>query len=320
MIVVTGGAGFIGSNLVRALNQRGRTDILVVDNLKNGAKFRNLVDCEILDYFDKDEFMRVLQQAQTRTSTVDAVFHLGACSTTTEADGRYLMQNNYGYSKALLHYCLERDIRFIYASSAAVYGGSQSFVEERRNESPLNTYGYSKFMFDQYVRRHLPQVRSVVTGMRYFNVYGPCESHKGAMASVVWHFHHQLQSERVVKLFRGTDGFGDGEQRRDFIHVADAVDVTLWFGMKAQRSGIFNVGTGRSQTFNEVANAVIKWHNKGHIEYVPFPEHLAGRYQSYTQADLGHLRAGGYEGRFRTVEEGVPSYLEWLQKQPGSLR
>jgi ADP-L-glycero-D-manno-heptose 6-epimerase len=320
MIVVTGGAGFIGSNLVRALNERGRTDILVVDNLKNGVKFRNLVDCEFLDYFDKDEFLRMLEQAKAQGGAVDVIFHLGACSATTEWDGRYLMQNNYAYSKALLHYCLDRGIRFVYASSAAVYGAGQSFAEDRRNESPLNAYGYSKFVFDQYVRRHLPSAGSLVAGMRYFNVYGPRESHKESMASVAWHFHNQVQADRTVRLFEGSDGYGDGEQRRDFIHVADAVDVTLWFGLHSQYSGIFNVGTGRSQTFNDIARAVVTWHNKGHIQYVPFPAHLVGRYQSYTQADLTRLRAAGYEAQFRTVEEGVPAYLDWLQQQPPTLR
>ena len=316
MIIVTGGAGFIGSNLVRALNERGRTDILVVDNLKNGLKYRNLVDCEFLDYFDKDEFLQMLGRAQGAHSAVDVVFHLGACSVTTEWDGHYLMENNYGYSRTLLKYCLERRIRFVYASSAAVYGMSTTFLEDRRNESPLNMYGYSKFLFDQYVRRQLSSAESLICGMRYFNVYGPRESHKGSMASVAWHFNQQILGDREVKLFRGTDGYGDGEQRRDFIHVADAVDVTLWFGLQSNRSGIFNVGTGRSQTFNDVANAVIKSHGKGHIQYVPFPDKLIGSYQSFTQADLGYLRSAGYERRMRTVEEGVPTYLDWLRRQP----
>jgi ADP-L-glycero-D-manno-heptose 6-epimerase len=201
-----------------------------------------------------------------------------------------------------------------------VYGAGQSFAEDRRNESPLNAYGYSKFVFDQYVRRHLPSAGSLVAGMRYFNVYGPRESHKESMASVAWHFHNQVQTDRTVRLFEGSDGYGDGEQQRDFIHVADAVDVTLWFGLHSQYSGIFNVGTGRSQTFNDVARAVVNWHKKGHIQYVPFPAHLVGRYQSHTQADLTRLRAAGYEGQFRTVEQGVPAYLDWLQQQPPTAR
>jgi ADP-L-glycero-D-manno-heptose 6-epimerase len=314
MIIVTGGAGFIGSNLVRALNARGRGDIVVVDDLKDGTKFRNIVDCEILDYLDKDEFLRMLESAQGKRHAVDVLFHLGACSTTTEWDGRYLMENNYTYSKLLLHYCLERGIRYIYASSAAVYGGNSVFIEERSNESPLNAYGYSKYLFDQYVRRALSSTKSLIAGMRYFNVYGPREAHKGAMASVAWHFYQQLLKDNEVCLFVGSDGFADGEQRRDFIHVDEAVAVTMWFGLQARRSGIFNVGTGRSQTFNDVANAAIKAHGSGQIRYIPFPDHLLGSYQSQTQADLTHLRAAGYDGQFRSVEEGVPAYLKWLQQ------
>ena len=271
MIVVTGGAGFIGSNLVRALNERGREDILVVDDLTDGTKFRNLVDCEIMDYLDKDSFLEHVQWGTELPDDIDAVFHLGACSTTTEWDGRYLMHNNYGYSKALLHYCLDRGIRFIYASSAAVYGGNRDFREERSCEAPINAYGYSKFQFDQYVRRVLPAATSQVVGLRYFNVYGPREMHKGQMASVAWHFHRQAQADGRVRLFRGSGGYADGEQRRDFIFVGDAVDVTLWFASGTEVSGIFNVGTGRSQTFNDVARAVLAWHGRGEIEYVPFP-------------------------------------------------
>lgn len=317
MIVVTGGAGFIGSNLIRALNERGHTHILAVDDLTDGVKCRNLVDCEVMDYMDKEEFLEHVQWGTEVPDRIDVMFHLGACSTTTEWDGRYLMRNNYAYSKALLRYCVDRGIRFVYASSAAVYGGNREFSERREHEAPLNAYGYSKFLFDQYVRRQLPALRSPVVGLRYFNVYGPRESHKGDMASVAWHFHRQLLREGKVRLFRGSDGFGDGEQRRDFIHVEDAVAVTLWFGL-ADHCGIYNVGTGRAQTFNDVARAAIAAHGRGEIEYIPFPEHLRGRYQSYTQADLTALRAAGYQGAFRTVEEGVPAYLDWLMRQPAA--
>lgn len=319
MIVVTGGAGFIGSNLLRALNAAGRSDILVVDNLRNGRKFRNLVDCEFLDYVDKDDFLRDLPQLDGR-GPIAVMFHLGACSTTTEWDGRYLMQNNYAYSRTLLHHCLERGIRFVYASSAAVYGGGETFVEERRFESPLNAYGYSKFAFDQYVRRLLPGADTLIAGMRYFNVYGPHEAHKEAMASVAFHFHNQLITSGQLRLFSGSDGYGDGEQRRDFVHVADAAEATLWFGLHGQQSGIFNIGTGRSQTFNDVANAVIAAHDRGIITYVPFPEQLIGRYQNFTEADLAQLRAAGYKGGFRSVEHGVADYVDWLRQQPLSHR
>lgn len=312
MIIVTGGAGFIGSNLVKALNQRGREDIVVVDDLSDGAKFRNLVDCAIADYLDKDEFLARLAEPVAFPVEIEAVFHQGACASTTEWDGRLMMHNNYAFSRTLLHWCLERQIPFLYASSAAVYGAGPVFREGRCHERPLNVYGYSKFQFDEYVRRQLPQAESQVVGLRYFNVYGPREQHKGAMASVAFHLDGQLATGEAVHLFQGGDGYGDGEQRRDFVYVADAVDVNLWFLDHPQRSGIFNVGTGRSQSFNDVAHAVLAWHGRGRIEYIPFPEHLAGRYQSFTEADIGALRAAGYDRPFKTVEEGVALYLAWL--------
>jgi len=313
MIIVTGGAGFIGSNIVKALNLRGREDILVVDNLADGSKFRNLVDCEIMDYLDKEEFIGRLTGAAGFGHPVETIFHEGACSSTTERDGRYMMQNNYEYSRQLLHYCLDNCVTCLYASSAAVYGGGEVFRESREYESPLNVYGYSKFLFDQYVRRLLPTASCQVAGFRYFNVYGPREQHKGSMASVASHLHHQIESGEAPQLFAGCNGYADGEQRRDFIHVDDAVDVNLWFMDNPGKSGIFNVGTGCCQTFNDVANAVIRWHGKGAIEYIPFPDNLRGRYQSHTEADISALRAAGYDKPFMTVEEGVPLYMEWLK-------
>ncbi|GAB4362176.1 MAG: ADP-glyceromanno-heptose 6-epimerase [Gammaproteobacteria bacterium] len=315
MIIVTGGAGFIGSNIVKALNERGRDDILVVDNLENGVKFRNIADCEIWDYRDKEDFLAQVMAGEDLGRPVEAVFHEGACSATTEWNGRYMMRNNYEYSKALLHYCLERGAAYLYASSAAVYGGSETFREEPRFEAPLNVYGYSKLLFDQYVRRILPEAKSQVVGFRYFNVYGPRESHKGGMASVAYHFNNQIKKDDKARLFEGSDGFAAGEQRRDFIYVGDAVDVNLWFLDHPDRSGIFNVGTGRSQTFNDVARAVVDWHGRGEVEYIAFPENLKGRYQSYTEADLTQLRAAGYQAPFKTVEEGVACYLDWLNGQ-----
>lgn len=312
MIIVTGGAGFIGSNIVKGLNAQGRTDILVVDNLSNGVKFRNLVDCEVFDYLDKDDFLGGIREGVEYPIPIDAVFHCGACATTTEWDGRFMMRNNYSYSKGLLEYCAERAIPFLYASSAAVYGRGTVFREAREYEAPLNVYGYSKFLFDQYVRRRLPKIQSQVVGLRYFNVYGPRESHKGAMASVAYHLNQQLITEGRVRLFAGSDGYADGEQRRDFIYVDDVVAVNLWFMQHPHRCGIFNVGTGRSQSFNEVAQAVLAWHGRGSLEYIPFPEHLRGSYQSFTEADLGALRKAGYEGGGRPVAEGVKAYLDWL--------
>lgn len=312
MIIVTGGAGFIGSNIVKALNARGRTDILVVDNLSSGVKFKNLADCEIADYMDKEDFIAQVAAGGKFGAKVEAVFHEGACSSTTEWDGRYMMRNNYDYSKTLLNYCLEKQASYIYASSASVYGAGRVFKEIREHEEPLNVYGYSKFLFDQYVRRILPAAKSQIVGFRYFNVYGPREQHKGSMASVAFHLNTQVRDTGQVKLFEGCDGYGHGEQRRDFIYVGDAVDVNLWFLDHPEKSGIFNVGTGRSQPFNDIARAVIAWHGRGELEYVPFPDHLRGRYQSFTEADISALRAAGYDKPFKTVEQGVELYMERL--------
>ncbi|MCL5802178.1 MAG: ADP-glyceromanno-heptose 6-epimerase [Gammaproteobacteria bacterium] len=315
MIVITGGAGFIGSNLVKGLNEQGRSDILVIDDLENGAKFVNLVDCEIQDYMDKDEFLSAIQSQKEFMPPIEAILHQGACSTTTEWDGRYMMRNNYDYSKHLLHYCMKHKIPFIYASSAAVYGSGQVFKESREHEAPLNVYGYSKLLFDQYVRRVLPTAKSQIVGLRYFNVYGPREQHKGAMASVAFHFRNQILDDGKVRLFEGSDGYANGEQRRDFIHVGDAVAVNLWFLQQCGKSGIFNLGTGKSHSFNEVARAVIKAEGKGIIEYIPFPDHLRGRYQSFTEADMSALLAAGYTQPFKDIEQGVCAYMEWLQSR-----
>ncbi len=315
MIIVTGGAGFIGSNIVKGLNQRGYNDILVVDDLTDGHKYTNLVDCDISDYLDKDEFLRRIETGKEFENPIQAIFHEGACSTTTEWNGKLMMQVNYEYSKKLLHYCLERQIAFLYASSAAVYGNGQVFKEQFEFEKPMNVYGYSKFLFDQYLRRRLPKITSQVVGLRYFNVYGPREQHKASMASVAFHLHQQLKKENTVRLFEGSDQYGPGEQRRDFVFIDDVVNVNLWFLDHPNVSGIFNVGTGRSQTFNEVARAVIDWHQQGHIEYIAFPEHLRKHYQSFTEADISNLRYAGYEAPFHSVESGVKKYLDWLENQ-----
>lgn len=317
MIIVTGGAGFIGSNIIKALNQRGREDILVVDDLTQGEKFINLADCEIWDYWDKEQFLHAIEAGKGFPHPPEAMVHQGACSSTTEWDGRYMMENNYHYSKRLLHYCLKHRIPFLYASSAAVYGHGPTFRERRKFEAPRNVYGYSKFLFDQYVRRCLPTAPSQIVGFRYFNVYGPREAHKGSMASVAYHAHCQLKDTGRIKLFEGCDGYGHGEQRRDFIYVADVAAVSLWFLEHPHCSGIFNVGTGQAQTFNEVARAVLAFHGRGEIEYIPFPDHLRGRYQSFTQADISALREAGYTAPFAPVEEGVKTYLDWLRENQG---
>jgi ADP-L-glycero-D-manno-heptose 6-epimerase len=316
MIIVTGGAGFIGSNLVKALNEQGRSDVIVVDDLSDGKQFYNISDCDIADYLDKNEFLARVKADDGILDDVEAIFHQGACSATTEWDGKFMMANNYEYSKVLLHACLAKGIQFLYASSASVYGGSEVFKEAREHEKPLNVYGYSKWQFDQYVRRLQSTFASQVVGFRYFNVYGPREQHKGSMASVAFHFNNQLQDNGVCKLFGGSDGYGDGEQRRDFVFIDDVVKVNLWFWQNADKSGIFNLGTGRCQSFNDVADAVLAWHAtnglNGRKEYVPFPEHLKGAYQSFTEADISALRAVGYDAPFATVEQGVSAYMDWL--------
>jgi len=312
MIIVTGGAGFIGSNLIAALNVKGRKDIVVVDDLSAGAKFRNLLDCDLADYLDKDDFIDSVSKGGLGMDKPDLVFHLGACSDTTEWDGRYMMASNYTYSKLLLNYCSEQKIPFIYASSGAVYGCGREFRVDRACEAPANIYAYSKFLFDQYVRAMLPRTSSQIVGLRYFNVYGPREQHKGDMASVIYQFRKQIESSDTLRLFEGTDGHGDGEQQRDFIYVDDAVAVSCWFAERQHISGIFNVGTGRSQSFNEVARAVLDWHGHGSIEYITFPAHLKGAYQSYTKADISDLREAGYKDSFRNIESGVRAYFDWL--------
>lgn len=311
MIIVTGGAGMIGSNIVAALNNNGYHDILVVDNLKAGAKFANLVDLDISDYMDKEDFIANIV-AGDDFGQVDAIFHQGACSSTTEWDGKYMMDNNYQYSKELLHYCLEREIPFLYASSAATYGLTDKFIESREYEGPLNVYGYSKFLFDQYVRQILPEAESQVCGFRYFNVYGPRENHKGSMASVAFHLNNQINNGEDPKLFAGSDNF-----KRDFIYVGDVADVNLWF-WKQGISGIFNCGTGRAESFQAVADAVVNYHQKGKITYIPFPDKLKGHYQGFTQADMTQLRAVGYDKPFKNVADGVSEYMQWLNRKPST--
>ena len=311
MIIVTGGAGFIGSNLVAKLLAAGYDRVVVVDDLSDGHKFANIAGFDIADYLDKDALPALLA-TPAFAAEVSAILHQGACSTTTEWDGRYMMQNNYDYSKQLLEHALRLGVPFLYASSAAVYGGSTRFTEDAANELPLNVYGYSKLQFDRHVRRVAAAPASQVAGLRYFNVYGPREQHKAAMASVAWHFSRQLESDDEVRLFAGCDGYGDGEQRRDFVYVDDVCDVNLWFLEHRDVSGVFNCGTGRAQTFNAVANAVIDWYGRGRIRYIDFPEHLAGAYQSFTEADLGRLRASGCDVDFRPVEQGVRNYLDAL--------
>ncbi len=325
MIVVTGGAGFIGSNLVRGLNRRGYTNILVVDDLTEGDKFRNLVGCEIADYQHKDDFR--LRVKQGDLGPVEVVLHQGACSDTTERNGQYMLDNNYRVTLELFELCQGRRIPFIYASSAAVYGAGPVYAEDPANEGPLNVYGYSKYLFDQILRRRMRDLVAPVVGLRYFNVYGPQEQHKGRMASVAFHNFNEFLKDGHVRLFGGWDGYGDGGQMRDFIHVDDVVNVNLHFVDHPEVSGIFNCGTGRAQPFNDVASSVVNSIRRsrgeaelsldalvgqGLLRYIPFPDDLKGRYQSHTQADLTQLRAAGYDKPFLDVQTGVAQYVERL--------
>jgi ADP-L-glycero-D-manno-heptose 6-epimerase len=329
--IVTGAAGFIGSNLVKALNERGEHNIIAVDNLSKADKFKNLADCEIADYLDKKDFLGKLQEGFF-DGLVAAVFHQGACSDTMETDGRYMMENNYQYSLELLNYCQNEEIPYLYASSASVYGGGGVFKESREFESPLNVYAYSKFLFDQIVRRRWHKRSAQIVGLRYFNVYGPREQHKGRMASVAYHFFNQYRADGKVKLFEGCDGYSNGGQLRDFVSIEDVVKVNMYFLDHPHKSGIFNLGTGQAQSFNDVAVATIntlrsaeanpvlslaELQQQGLISYIPFPEQLRGKYQSYTQADISALRNSGYAEPFLSVEQGVARYVEHMQKAAG---
>lgn len=320
MIIVTGGAGFIGSNIVKLLNDRGRRDILVVDNLKDGHKFVNLVDLNIADYMDKEDFFKLFTNEEAfdkkyGCANIDAIFHEGACSATTEWDGKYVMKNNYEYTVELFEFATAHRIPFLYASSAATYGDKTDFKEGREYEGPLNVYGYSKFLFDEYLRERMSSLKSQVVGFRYFNVYGPREGHKGSMASVAFHLNNQMLRGENPKLFEGTDGYENGGHTRDFVYVEDVTKVNLWFFEHQGPSGIYNCGTGRAEPFLNIAKAVIEHHGHGEVEFIPFPEHLKGHYQSFTQADLTNLRASGCDVQFKTVAEGVAEYMKWLNSK-----
>jgi ADP-L-glycero-D-manno-heptose 6-epimerase len=324
-VVVTGAAGFIGSNLVHGLNAIGIDDIIAVDDLTDGPKYRNLLNARLADYFDKDEFYG--RFARGELGRVEAIFHQGACSDTLEHNGRFMLENNYRRSRELLDACQAQGTRLLYASSAAAYGGSTVFKELPELEQPLNVYGYSKLLFDNVVRRALPSLQAQVVGLRYFNVYGPREQHKGHMASVAFHHFNQFRARGKVDLFGAHAGYAAGTQSRDFVFVDDVVAVNLWFLQHPQVSGIFNLGTGRAQPFNDIAMAVVNGCRRtlgepvltleqqldgGLVSYIPFPEGLKGKYQSHTQADLTNLRATGCDVSFADVVTGVTRYVDWL--------
>ena len=327
-VVVTGAAGMIGSNLVHGLNRQGIDDVIAVDEMTDGAKYKNLLGAQLSDYLDRSEFYA--RFARGEFGHVDAVLHQGACSDTMEHNGRFMMETNYRCSKDLLDACQARGTRLLYASSAATYGGSASFREEPAFERPLNVYGYSKLLFDNVVRRVLPGAGTQIAGFRYFNVYGPREQHKARMASVAFHHFNQFKETGKVKLFGEYGGYGPGQQSRDFVFVDDVVAVNLWFLEHPDRSGIFNLGTGRAQPFNDVAVATVnaaralegepalsldELVRNGLVEYVEFPAALVGKYQCFTQADLARLRATGCAHEFANVATGVQAYVNWLSSQ-----
>lgn len=317
MIIVTGGAGFIGSNLLAALNAKGVTDILVVD--RKGDNFSNLSDLRFSDFIQPAEFARALER-RTLTQRIDAIFHQGACADTTCIDGRYLIENNFGFSKLILDFALANRVPLVYASSAAVYGRSREFAPVRKHERPLNLYGLSKLAFDNHVRVAAAKSASTIVGLRYFNVYGPRESHKGKMASMVYQLYRQLKEGGRAHLFEGTDGYADGEQRRDFVFVEDVVRVNLAFAEGSVRRGIFNLGTGQARSFNDVARTIIATLGAGEIDYVRIPEQLAGRYQSFTQAHLSTLRTAGYADQFTSVEDGIARSIDAWNRELASLK
>ena len=316
MIIVTGSNGFIGSNLIKGLNEIGYKDIIAVDDQDDPELKENIAHCDVQEFLNIDEFINLIRNSEIDGTKIRVIFHQGACSNTMEWDADFLYNNNLLYSKELLNFSQKTKTPLIYASSASVYGAGKIFKESVEYEHPINLYAYSKFKFDQLVRQELIKSKTQIVGLRYFNVYGPQEQHKGNMASVAFHLHNQLQNNEEIKLFEGSEDYDDGEQRRDFIYVEDVVKVNLWFLKNQKVSGIFNVGTGKSQTFNEVAYSVIKWNKRGKINYVPFPEKLKGAYQSYTQANISKLREAGYKDEFLNVQEGVKKYLDRLESWP----
>ncbi|MBF0447955.1 MAG: ADP-glyceromanno-heptose 6-epimerase [Magnetococcales bacterium] len=311
MYIVTGGAGFIGANIVAGLNQQGETDILIVDNMTKGEKFLNLRDLEYADFMDKTEFRHALQAGRFSGKKIQAIFHEGACSDTMEYNGQYMMDNNFTYSKELFHFAVAAKAPFVYASSAATYGDRTLFVEHPDNENPLNVYGYSKLFFDRYVARFLPEIKTTVAGLRYFNVYGPREEHKGRMASMVYQLHDKIRKTGQAQLFCGSGGYEDGGQRRDFIHVSDVVDVNLFLARSATPiQGAFNVGTGKSRSFNAIVKVLFSILGPGELTYRPMPEILKDKYQNFTEANIEKLRQTGYDKPFKSLEEGIATFVK----------
>lgn len=317
MIIVTGGIGFIGSNLVRHLNKRGYEDIVVFDDLEDGQKLRNIFDLKISDIFHFNELCKFVEKIPGKQ--IDCIFHLGACSDTTEWNGKYLIENNFHFSKKILELSLLKNVQFIYASSASVYGLNKTSEISPENEKPINGYAYSKLLFDQHVRRLLNSgnVDTQIVGLRYFNVYGPNEHHKEKMASVIYHFYRQVLSAGEFSIFGSYNNVESGEHSRDFVYVDDVTEANIWFLENPTISGIFNLGTGKSFTYNQLGDFLIKWfeRNKKFSPkriYIDFPESLKGCYQDFTRADLSTLRREGFHQKFLSLEAGMNKYLDRL--------
>ena len=332
MYIVTGGAGFVGSNIVAGLNDRGVSNVIVVDDLEDRAKVSNIIDLEFSDYLDKSQFLKdVIKNGLPHQTRM--VFHQGACSDTTVTDGHFMMENNFSYSKHLYEACRSCDVPFVYASSASVYGESKVFEELSEYENPLNVYALSKLIFDRYVRVREASCTNQVVGLRYFNVYGAREQHKAHMASVAYQLFHQYQATGQVRLFGASGGYGDGEQRRDFVSIEDVVSANLFCMDHPDFKGIYNLGTGVSRSFNDIALAVVnrcrtvsgsqslsleECQAQKIISYFDMPATLTGKYQDYTQADVGRLREAGYDREFAVLEAGVGRYVDWLEQHGSS--
>jgi ADP-L-glycero-D-manno-heptose 6-epimerase len=319
LTIITGAAGFIGRNVVAELNERGNTDLLLVDKLGTDEKWQNLLGLRFEDLISPDEFLSRINL--NNLGNISSIIHLGACSATTELDADYLLLNNYHYTRTLCEWCLAHEVRFVYASSAATYGdGSRGYSDDDRVTGtlrPLNMYGYSKHMFDLWALKH--GLFDRIVGLKYFNVFGPYEDHKGEMRSVLQKSFHQIGQSGEVSLFKSyKEGYADGEQRRDFIYVKDAVAVTLHFAENRSRSGLFNCGTGISRTWKDLATAVFAaMGRKPNIKMIEMPPHLQGKYQYFTEAEMGKLRAAGYVKPFYSLEDGVKDYVQnYLAKPP----
>lgn len=316
MVIVTGGAGFIGSCIVRTLNDVGIEDIVIVDNIASTDKWMNLRNKKYINYVNKKDFLAELPSYES----VSAIIHMGACTSTTEKNFEYLWRNNFEFTKSLWNYCAVKQIQFIYASSAATYGDGEQGFDDRMDIDtlrPLNGYGYSKQLFDQWVKHQATIYPRQNVGLKFFNVYGPNEYYKGSMASMIFHGFNQIMADGEIRLFKSCNtNYEDGGQLRDFVYVKDVCSVIKWLLENPNVSGLFNIGTGRAQSFCELAEAT--FHALGlesNIRYIDMPEHLKNKYQYYTKAEMANLREAGYDKEFMDLEAGARDYvLEHLKK------